>query len=228
MDFGTLYKEIVEVSGTRSDYHARIKPRIIYTWERICDLISADSSVVEVGVGPMTALVKQLKKVQVIAVDHVHDQEALCKKFNIELRICDLQTNPLPLEDESVDMILMLEVIEHLCVYPKYVLDEIYKKLKVGGYLVVSTVNFLRISNRVRVLVGKHPLRNFEPSEDGHNHVHEFAPKDLADYMKKSGFNIEKTYRYGLACTSHILSVILRIAYTYPRFRNYFVIVARK
>lgn len=32
MDFDTLYKEVIEVSGTRYDYHARIKQRMKYTW----------------------------------------------------------------------------------------------------------------------------------------------------------------------------------------------------
>jgi SAM-dependent methyltransferase len=228
MDFDTAYKEIVEVSGTRYDYHSGIKPRIIHAWERISDLISPGCTVVEVGVGPMTALAKQLKGAKVIALDHIDDQADLCRKFNIELRLFDMQTDPLPLDDESVDIMLLLEVIEHLCVYPKYVLDEIYRKLKPGGHLVVSTVNFLRISNRVRVLLGRHPLSHFEPSEDGHNHVHEFAPKDLANYMKKSGFQIEKIYRYGFIGGSPVFSMLLRIAYLYPRFRNHFMIVAKK
>jgi 2-polyprenyl-3-methyl-5-hydroxy-6-metoxy-1,4-benzoquinol methylase len=228
MDFDNIYKEIIEISGTRYKYHTEIKPRIKYIWERISDLICSGGTVVEIGVGPMTGLVKQLKNVNVIAVDHVYDQQALCRKFNIELRICDLQTTPLPLDDESVDMILMLEVIEHLCIYPKYVLDEIYRKLKPGGYLVISTVNFLRISNRIRVLMGEHPLSHFEPSEDGHNHVHEFVPADLTSYMKKSGFIIEATYRFGLTGGSFILSMLLKMAYLYPCFRNYFMVVAKK
>jgi SAM-dependent methyltransferase len=228
LDFDTLYKEIVEVSGTRYDYHARSKRRMIYTWEKISDLISSDNTVVEVGVGPMTAMVKQLKGAKVIGVDHIDDQTALCKKFNIELRICDMQTDPLPLDDESVDMILLLQVIEHLCIYPKYVLDEIYKKLKPGGYLVISTVNFVRISNRVRILAGKNALNHFEPSEDGRNHIHEFVPEELANYIKKSCFSIDKMYLYGLASGPFIVSILLRLAYIYPSFRNYFMIVAKK
>lgn len=223
MDFDTLYKKIVEVSGTRYDYHSRIRPRMIYTWERISPLISSDSTIVEIGVGPMTAIVKQLKGAEVIGVDHIDDQAALCKNFDIELRICDLQTDFLPLDDESVDMILLLQVIEHLCVYPKHVLDKIYKKLKPGGYLVISTVNFARISNRIRVLLGKNPLSHFEPSKDGRNHIHEFVPEELANYMKKSGFSVEKTYRYGLGKDVGIISKFLGLAYLYPRFRNYFI-----
>lgn len=228
MDFDALYKKIVEVSGTRYDYHSKIKPRMIYTLERISPFILPDSTIVEIGVGPMTAMIKALKEVEVIGVDHIDDQAALCKDFDIELRTCDLQVDALPLDDESVDMILLLQVIEHLCIYPKHVLDKIYRKLKPGGYLVISTVNFVRISNRIRVVLGKNPLSHFEPSEDGHNHIHEFVPEELANYMKKSGFSIEKTYRYSCGKKVGIISKLMGLAYLYPRLRNYFMLIGKK
>jgi SAM-dependent methyltransferase len=228
MDFDTLYKKILKVSGTSYDYHVRIKPRMIYTLEKISPLIQSGSTIVEIGIGPMAALIKVLKEAEVIGVDHVDDQAALCRNFNIELRICDLQVDALPLDDNSVDMILLLQVIEHLCVYPKHVLDKIYSKLKPGGYLVISTVNFVRISNRIRVLLGKNPLTHFEPSEDGRNHIHEFVPEELANYMRKSGFSVEKTYRFGFGKDSGIISKLIGLLYLYPKFRNYFLLIGKR
>ena len=229
MDVDTLYKDIIDVSGTSYDYHVRIKPRMIYFWKKISHLISSDSVVVEIGVGPMAAMVKQLKGVKVIGVDHIDNQRAMCDNFDIELRMCDLQTDPLPLDDESVDMIFLLEVIEHLCAYPNDILDEVYKKLKPGGYLVISTVNFLRIYNRIRVLLGKNPLINyFERSKDGRNHIREFIPDEMAYYMRKSNFGIDKVYRSGFPVGSAIVSRVLRFLYLYPKFRNYFMIVGKK
>jgi SAM-dependent methyltransferase len=227
MDFDAVYKEITAVSG--SCYHARIKGRVAYTWEMVSPLITADSTVVEIGVGPMAAVVTQLKGAHVIGVDINDDQRDLCNRFKIDLRIRDIQAQALPLEDESADLILLLEVIEHLCIYPNYVLDEIYKKLKTNGYLVISTVNFLRISSRIRVLLGKNPLINyFEPSEDGRNHVREFVPAEMAYYMRESGFSIEKTCRFGMQSGPCVISMLLRLAYLYPKFRNHFMVVGKK
>lgn len=201
----------------------------MYTWEKVSPLISCGSTVVEIGVGPISAITKQLKNVRVIGVDLGDDQLPLCDKFNIDLRMCDIQTEPLPLENGSVDMVLFLQVIEHLCMYPNVILDQIYKKLKTGGYLVVSTVNFLRISNRIRTLLGLTPLKNcFEPSEDGRNHIREYVLSELLYYLKKSGFNIEETDRFALPAGSVIISTLLRFMYIYPSFRNYFMIIAKK
>jgi len=227
MDFDSLYEEIVRV--TDNSYHSRIKKRIRYTWEQISPLISSDSTVAEIGIGPMSALVKRLKGAEVIGIDLNDDQSALCKAFQIELKTCDIQAEPLPLEDESVDVILFLETIEHLCAYPNNVLDNMYKKLKTGGYLSLSTTNFLRISSRVRVLLGKNPLRNyFEPSPSGRNHIREYVPDEMEYYMRKSGFSIEKTCRFGIPYGPRIVSALLCLAYLYPGFRNYFMITGKK
>lgn len=227
MDFDSLYEEIVRV--TDNSYHSRIKKRMRYTWEQISPLISSDSTVAEIGIGPMSALVKRLKGAEVIGIDLNDDQSALCKAFQIELKTCDIQAEPLPLEDESVDVILFLETIEHLCAYPNNVLDNMYKKLKTGGYLSLSTTNFLRISSRVRVLLGRNPLRNyFEPSPSGRNHIREYVPDEMEYYMRKSGFSIEKTCRFGIPYGPRIVSALLCLAYLYPGFRNYFMITGKK
>jgi SAM-dependent methyltransferase len=227
MDFDSLYEEIVRV--TDNSYHSRIKKRMRYTWEQIYPLISSDSTVAEIGIGPMSALVKRLKGAEVIGIDLNDDQSALCKAFQIDLKTCDIQAEPLPLEDESVDVILFLETIEHLCAYPNNVLDNIYKKLKTGGYLSLSTTNFLRISSRVRVLLGRNPLRNyFEPSPSGRNHIREYVPDEMEYYMRKSGFSIEKTCRFGIPYGPRIVSALLCLAYLYPGFRNYFMITGKK
>jgi SAM-dependent methyltransferase len=227
MDFDSLYEEIVRVTG--SSYHSRIKQRMRYTWEQVSPLISSDSTVVEIGVGPMSALVKRLKGAEAIGIDLNDDQSALCNAFQIDLKICDIQVEALPLEDESVDVILFMETIEHLCAYPNKVLDNIYKKLKTGGYLSLSTTNFLRIASRVRVLLGRNPLRNyFEPSPSGRNHIREYVPAEMAYYMRKSGFSIEKTFRFGIPYGPCIVSALLRLAYLYPGFRNYFMIIGKK
>lgn len=52
----------------------------------------------------------------------------------------DLSRDSIPLPDERVDLVLALEVIEHL-VNPDHMLREARRVLRSGGSLVISTPN---------------------------------------------------------------------------------------
>ena len=181
--------------------------------------------VVEIGVGPMAAIAKEVGGADVIGLDINDWQHRLCREFHIDCRICDVQTSDLLLDDDSVDVLLLLEVIEHLCMYPNDLFDKIYKKMKKGGYFFVSSVNFLRISNRIRMVMGRSPLVNhFERTVDGRNHIREFYPDEIAYYMTRSGFEVLDRYLFGIPDGSPHIAALLRLLYVYPTFRNYFLI----
>jgi ubiquinone/menaquinone biosynthesis C-methylase UbiE len=56
---------------------------------------------------------------------------------------------PLPFSRETFDLIYSIEVFEHLH-RPYDVLEECYRVLKSGGYLIVSTPNILHLQSRLR------------------------------------------------------------------------------
>jgi SAM-dependent methyltransferase len=226
-EFDTIYHRIVKT--TESKFHEISKKRIGLTWNKIFPFLNPGSRLVEIGIGPMIAIAKEIAGSNVIGVDINDWQSSLCKEFDIDLKICDIQNSELPLEDESVDVVLLLEVIEHLCMYPNDLFDRIYRKMKKGGYLFVSSVNFLRISNRIRMLMGRSPLVNrFERTVDGRNHIREFYSDELAYYLKQSGFDVFNQYSFGIPDGNPFVAAILRLAYFYPTFRNYFMISCQK
>ena len=227
MDFNSTYKKILSISP--SEYNIRSKPRIRSTWNKISPLINQNDTVAEIGVGSMSILVKETKGANIIGIDIGNSQLNLCNNFGIDLKTCDVQSSPLTLKDSSIDVILLLETIEHLCMYPNDLLEQIIKKLKKGGYLIVSTVNFLRFSNRLRVLFGKNPLINpFEKTVEGTYHVREFLPNEMIYYLKKSGFKIVEKEIFGIPYGNFISKNILKFIYLYPNFRNYFLIIGQK
>ena len=70
----------------------------------------------------------------------------------IRVDVVDLNTEALPYRDASFDLITCTEVIEHLEHYRRTFRD-IFRILKPGGTLVVTTPNVLNLRSRIRYLL---------------------------------------------------------------------------
>lgn len=113
-----------------------------------------------------------------------------------------------PFEDGSFDCVTCLEMIEHV-ENPFALLRELYRVLKPGGTLVISTPNILNIRSRLRFLLEgnydyfKYPLPEWEQDGTGANlHVNPIRLHEMEYYVRKAGFVVEEVftsnYRYGL------------------------------
>ena len=106
----------------------------------------------------------------VVGVDG--DREALAKaaSLGIETLWADVE-EPLPFEDESFDVVVAAELLEHLR-EPKRLVDEAARVLRPGGTIAGSVPNAYRLKNRLRVVAGR-------PAEDNPTHLHLFRPDDV-------------------------------------------------
>jgi len=78
------------------------------------------------------------------------------KKVNpdLDIRQFDLNSGKLPFDDNTFDLVVATEVIEHTH-YPHFVLKEIKRVLRVDGYACISLPNAYNIYNRRDVLFGR-------------------------------------------------------------------------
>lgn len=70
---------------------------------------------------------------------------------DVNVDIVDLNTQKLPYQDAAFDLVTCTEVIEHIEHY-RETLREMFRILKPGGVLVVSTPNILNLKSRLRFL----------------------------------------------------------------------------
>jgi len=124
--------------------------------------------------------------------------------------IRDADEEDLPFKKETFDLVLLLDVIEHLF-DPDHILDEIRRVLKWGGYVIITTPNLASWYNRVCLLMGwqtfwtevstkfviGNPLREkragcLMPS----GHLRVFTPVALKRLVEKHGFSIEMLEGY--------------------------------
>lgn len=87
------------------------------------------------------------------------------------------------LQDASFDLVVMLEVIEHI-VNAEHLLAEVRRVLKPGGALVLSTPNFAWLYNRLRILIG-------QLSHDEGYHYRFFTRASLGRQLRSAGFEPE-------------------------------------
>jgi methionine biosynthesis protein MetW len=106
----------------------------------------------------------------VVGVDA--DREALeeAARLGIETHWADLD-QPLELLDDSFDVVVAGELLEHLR-DPQRVVAEIVRVLRPGGTFVASVPNAYRLKNRLQFLRGRPP--DHDPT-----HLQMFAPRDV-------------------------------------------------
>ena len=73
----------------------------------------------------------------------------------------DFDSLSLPLRDESIDLVLCDNVIEHLY-YPGDLLQEFHRVLKQDGVVAIITPNQANLKNRVRSMLGRSPYYPLE------------------------------------------------------------------
>lgn len=114
---------------------------------------------------------------------------------------CSAESMP-AIASSSVDCIVSADVIEHIPdVYAA--MDEMFRVLKPGGFLVVNTPNIAFAKKRLRLLLGRFPSTS-QPNEglgsdvlfDG-GHLHYFSFRSLAGLMTRSRFVIERQVGFG-------------------------------
>lgn len=133
-------------------------------------------------------------------------------------------------------MVLLMEVVEHLPLYPEDLFREISRVLKPTGVLLLTTPNFARLGNVLNFIRGREiRLYGWDVSYDDdpkyHPHIHEFTVGELRRLLSVAGFEIEAV-QYSLWPVSQPKGFRARIhrliERTIPHLKPALMIVARR
>ncbi len=132
-------------------------------------------------------LTKKLKEKSEVTTIDVRPNADI--KANLENRI--------PLDNESFDLVVAGEIIEHIY-HAKNLLKEISRILKPNGHLILTTPNICSLANRIKMIFGKLPSNcasadEFDPEFGGH--IRDFNLDLVRKLLNETGFKIvsEKT-----------------------------------
>lgn len=123
-------------------------------------------------------------------IDVNEDHVSQTTELGITARLCDLNSQQIPFADNYFDVIIAGEVIEHLIDTDSFI-REIYRCLKAGGYLLITTPNLVSFENRIRILLGIYPIWvDYRLTNSGH--VRAYTPRVLKKQLKSLGFKVVK------------------------------------
>ena len=119
------------------------------------------------------------------------------QKTNV--KVCNIETDTFPFKDNFFDFVVFTEVLEHLPQAPLHALGEIYRVLKPGGRVIITTPNITRSINRAKMLLGKsvtYPLSQLlendgKGSNIYHRHNREYTLTEVVDLLVHEHFSVE-------------------------------------
>jgi SAM-dependent methyltransferase len=137
--------------GLLDDRHRKvIKIFGKYKFDKILDVGCGD--------GNFSIMVKEACQAsKVYGIEATEKGVELAQENGVVASRLDIDSDVFPFEEGSFDAVFAGEIIEHLF-DPDHFLDEIYRVLRPGGILVLTTPNLASIHNRIALIFGYQPF----------------------------------------------------------------------
>ena len=188
---------------------------------KIIKQVCAQGDLLEIGCYPycMSAFLKRAGY-RYTGLDKKPDRGSrVLQAEQLDVRACDVETEPFPFADASFDIILLNEVFEHLHIDPLFTLSEIKRCLRPGGRLMLTTPNLYGIMMLLRYLSGKgieDPVEAFKMLKTtGHmGHLRTYSRADIRSFLEEAGFRIRSLSMRPLFTGSKSKRTIKKAIYT--------------
>ena len=202
-----MVQRAFSASAFAADHDVVIRSNAIHTMEAqtINRVLPRGGTLLDIGTGYgiMPELFHRLGA-RVISVDHptTGGTRALQRLMDLGIEGHYAEVGgaaPLPVPDNSVDVVFAGNVIEHLPHSPRPFLAAIRRLLKPGGRLVVDTINAVDLRRRIKFLIGVSnwpPLEQLYPLEFHHEHHKEYTLAELGRAVTLAGFEMEEAVAF--------------------------------
>lgn len=196
-------------AGELAPYAQQDCERFIYTWGLLDGL---HGNVLEIGANPYftTLLIKKFTNLIPTLTNYFGPVSEINKDSCQILTYMDPETGhsteymryinlnieeqKFPFENESFDVVLFCEVLEHLLMDPLACLREISRVLKPNGRLILTTPNVARLENIARMIQGSNIYDPYSGYGPYGRHNREYNRHEIVQMLNYVGFEPEIIY----------------------------------
>jgi len=219
-----------------SEYYEEERERYWRSLEMLCQLdLPVPATLLEIGGGQLALLCKMLFRDDCVVADITQKYAAPLYKAGIEhvtLNLMDAE--PAKTMKDQFDVIVLLEVIEHIPLPAYIVFERIKPLLKPNGLIFLTTPNLFRLRNLIRMALGVEFLDRFMMPQSGQGlgHQLEYTAPHLQWQFERAGMQIVMLRHDTLGRTGHSLKArlarkVLAPFDVRPTWRNGLVAAAR-
>jgi SAM-dependent methyltransferase len=237
----TILREVADWSrglAPEAQYYWRChEPRYRYLAGMLEELAGSREfrRILDVGMGFETLLLSRLFPQSRVDCLGVYEDERYRPERAFTFHAVDLNDLGVPgrvgdAEGEPYDLIVFMEVLEHLVTPPEIVLAHLASRLADGGIIVVTTPNAAWLKNRIKMLCGKNPFETLRADRKNMGHVREYTRLELERALRTAGLELIRFERRGLYRFNNVKDAIYsRLAdWTHPSLRRTLVAVGQK
>lgn len=142
--------------------------------------LDSTSTLLDVGCG-RGDLLKSFKKIGMNVQGTDLDPESLNLCSPLPVFLNDIEKEPLPFDDNSIEIIFSKSVIEHLH-KPEFLVTEAYRVLKPGGRIIIMCPSWVHMG--------------WGPFYQDHTHVTPFTKPSLRDIIRLAGFSHVQVFHF--------------------------------
>lgn len=185
--------DIAEIQKRHSDqyYSAQSNEDLVMyrLIKRYLDTKKAGGEILDIGAGTGDMLdMLDSSLYQKAAIDISPVAVEIMKKKGVDACVSDVISQPLPYGDGSKDIVIATEILEHLS-NPEYLLSEIFRILRPGGYLIASVPNIYQLATVFLYLLDIPPVN---AARYGSIHFRDFTLRLYRQALREHGFQIKK------------------------------------
>lgn len=178
--------------------------RRFYETLRLVPDLGPDARVLELGAIPyyLTILLRKFSSLNVDPLSffefetarqttHILEHVKTHERFEFDYVPINVERDVFPARDETYDLVLCCELLEHLLINPSHMLYEVHRVLKPAGYLLLTTPNILRWGNVFSLIKGRNINDCYHGNGIYGRHNREYSMAEVSQLLEGNGFSVE-------------------------------------